>query len=143
MKLWQEYFTTADADTNLIIDDQSLFWTALRAIKDNPMVVPLKRCGHHHYKPNQLLICRPDTCETGAGAVVTPEDFYKLIRLAKKKRMKILAVHANYMVGNENKMNRLDSHGLWIATRDVENKSWAGVCRIFNSSSVLNFPILV
>eukprot|EP01041_Mallomonas_annulata_P008705 gene8705-17988_t len=135
LKVWQEYFKTAAADVTLEIDDQSLFWTALRACQE-PVIVPLRKCQHQKYTPDQFLTCRPDTCETGAGAVVTPQDYQTILRIARKKRMSIISIHANYMVGNQNKKTRLDNHGLWLATIGNDGVSWNGDCKPFNSTLV-------
>lgn len=135
------YFVTAAKDVNYELDNQSLFWSAMRSCKD-PLITPLDICAHQPARFQQqqqnekensktfLVTCHPDTCLTGTGAIASPSRYHGLKEMLKLKMLDMLAVHANNLVGNEMKMKKLMHHDLWLAIPGP-NGTWTGKCSTF------------
>eukprot|EP01041_Mallomonas_annulata_P000621 gene621-1199_t len=136
LKVWQKFFIDADVDKDKKDDDQKLFWSSLRKT-DKSSLVFLGNCSHQPLDEHRLITCRPDECETGAGALRNPEEYESLLRAAREKSLNIVAIHANFMRDNHFKMEMMQKYGLWLATRGSEgigSEHWNGLCKPFNSS---------
>lgn len=129
----KHYFATAAKDREYELDNQSLFWKALRSC-EVPPILPLELCVHRSVLRNEkqkyMVTCHPDTCLTGTGAIATPSRYHGLKEVLKSKMLDMVAVHANNLVGNEVKMKKLMHHDLWLATPGL-NGTWAGKCLKF------------
>eukprot|EP01041_Mallomonas_annulata_P000630 gene630-1221_t len=126
IKLWQTYMSTT---SDLSLDDQTLFWDTIRNIKD-PIIQPLNECSHQNTSndDNILVTCHPDVCQAGAGAVKTMKQFKDFKSALALKKMQMISIHANWMVGNDKKQSALTENNLWLATQKSD-KTWSGTCK--------------
>jgi len=124
--MWKKYFREAQNDHSMKLDDQTLFWNALRKSPESD-ILPLSQCSHQSTVSEKFVTCHPDVCQAGAAGVWTPTHFSDLIGNLTEKNLSMVAVHANYLVGNEMKRKHLDRHGLWLATHHADG-TW-GKCK--------------
>ena len=133
--LWKEYFKVAKSDRSMRIDDQTLFWDALRSVT-SLRILPIGNCSHQNPRPvGSLVTCHPHSCVTGTGAVTSAKEFLSLKENIRKLGLKLVAVHANYMVGNDNKMRRLQESGLWLSQKSPSG-AWDIQCNRLNTTTL-------
>jgi len=123
-KLWDEFLKLA---VGYGIDDQTFFWSTIRNIKD-PKVSYHRNCSHQSSVSDMLVTCTAEQCQTGAGGVMEFDTFKKNVAYMKGRGFKPVAVHANFITGNEFKMKHLNGNGLWLATQAAD-ATWNGVCK--------------
>ncbi len=114
------------------LDDQSIFWIAIRA-STNPQIIPLPKCVQYDNRtltPDALVTCPLDGCVFSAGSVRDHFAFNNIKNGLLKREKKACTIHANWIKGNERKKHLLDVRGYWLATKDEDN-SWNGVCKTF------------
>ena len=114
LKMWQEYFEQDKKDKKSLIDDQTLFWTALRST-NNLNIKPLKNCSHQPTVPTDVLIaCHLHPCLTGVG-IGRNAVYNGIIEYAKMRNSSLLSAHANFIVSNAEKEKALKRRGMWIS----------------------------
>ena len=143
-------------------DDQTVFWASIRQSNHNkniPPILNLESCKHVmiiseketersllsnattriQLSPktvnDSFITCQPDTCQTGAGGAMEPDTFKNNLKYMKANSLLPVAVHANFQLGNEVKMERLQSNNLWIAINSSAGH-WNGGCLEFNVPDV-------
>lgn len=118
------------------LDDQSIFWTLIRSIK-NLNIKPLIKCSNYeeintNITTNQIITCHLDGCLFSVGAL-RGVAYVMLIDNLKKQDNFPISIHANFMKGNDLKMKSLMKHGYWLTTPNKDTKlSYGGFCRIYS-----------
>ena len=136
--IWDEYFKIAADDRSMKKDEQALFWASLR-FHGQKLASPLGECSAQllpNLSTTVANTCFVDTCISGTGAVTSPQAFESLKYHLMLRNMSVVAVHANFLIGNHLKVARLNASGLWLAKRD-ENGQWIPQCENFNASSLV------
>ena len=121
-------------------DDQTIFWLTLR---NNIFlnIVPLSSCNNFDgittgNKTTEIMLksndkpivsCSLDSCMFSSGSL-TGEWFPIFSSSCKQFNVKPIIIHANYMLGNQAKMNAFKRHNLWLAS------SQQGDCKPFTSN---------
>jgi hypothetical protein len=96
---------------------QMVSYAARRGIS----TVPLPKRADH---ANELVSCPLDPCTFSAGGL-RGVAYLMLENGLRAREANLVAAHANYLNGNERKMDALKSHGLWLPQED-------GSCATFN-----------
>ena len=68
-----------------------------------------------------LTICPLDSCEFSAGALYSKDYWMGLIHSLTNNQQKLIALHSNYLIGNEAKYHSMKKHGFWISRVNTVN----------------------
>lgn len=132
IKLWHDAYKAAPKYPRL--DDQTIFWNIIRKSVDPP-ILPLGTCKHYnnlHGSPRkELTTCFLDSCIFSSGMLSKADSGYTygtLLQNVRKRNETICSIHANWIIGNQNKKDLMKEHGYWLAD-EISN-----TCLDFNAS---------
>jgi hypothetical protein len=121
IRLWTE--TLAACAKNPSLDDQSIFWKVLRNAS-HPSVHSLGLCrddvsaASTAASKDIFTSCILDTCLFNSGALsrIHPEHFVyeTVLEHLAELNASVVTIHANFMVGNRKKQQRMQEHKIWL-----------------------------
>lgn len=104
-------------------DDQTIFWRTLRS-GQHARISPLKTCKNIDdtsqlisigpANEKRIISCALDSCAFSSGALMDDEHYELFLESLRVKKVPMVTLHANYMVGNMKKMEKLKSRGFWM-----------------------------
>ena len=128
ISIWEQFLAVAENDKG--IDDQTVFWRMMKTL-NTPNITSLLSCSNHSFslvRPDGIVMCHPHVCHTGVCALT--DGVQNMASVLRGLNMKMISVHANCVVGNAGKEQKLRENGLWLSQRSPDNSSYS--CKEFS-----------
>lgn len=153
IKLYSTFLTQSVASPS-DVDDQTLFWNYLFRLHRSTInsegaplrIEPQNSCDVPvvNKKLTSVYSCPLDFCEFASGILGSDRALNLTMAKLLQQQKDLFTAHANFMIGNAKKQERLSALGFWLATRSGEEgpSAWAGKCLQYPSPKPRDISVM-